>query len=290
LLRSVSVLDFVMPQLSSELARAKSLPSRENAALSEERGLDANPSDVLLENLLGSTSARAALNVLLYLAHQQPSPFGSQEKCWRILWCFLGTLRDCILLPTKMVVDIDVDLLPPQFRSEFEARLRTAESLKHILKGEKKESTLFNNSPTVKKSTSILSLQSIGEALFGAATAKYESKPAEIASFSAAYSRWDAGYDEDDGPLRRTAPLSPRGGHGAQHALASSTKGGRASGAADGSGSLTSSEDVCDEAEPSDEPADSPAATIVAAVSIISRYTADDEDSESIVTAFNLLR
>jgi hypothetical protein len=105
-----------------------------------------------------------------------------------------------------MVVDADVDLLPPQCRAEFEARLKTAQQLRGVL------STKVDDSKTVaaKKSASMLSLLNIGEVFFGPSATRADDKRSDASTFSSCH-RWDDGYEGEETISARPANLSPRG-------------------------------------------------------------------------------
>jgi hypothetical protein len=86
-------------------------------------------SDEMMEGLLTSIAARAALGTLMLVIHRYPSYLDNQS--WQVSWILLSLLRDCTLLPAQMVLSEegsgDSDLLPPACRAEFESRLVAAE-------------------------------------------------------------------------------------------------------------------------------------------------------------------
>lgn len=118
----------------------------------------------------------------------------SSHYAWRLLWKSLSFLRDCRLLPAALVVDTEKDLLPSNIRSEFEEKLLLLE-----------DKNLFgDNSKTMKRSSnSILSLQGLGEAIFGSTAdgdnpnvpLDYETEMNNHCRLSA---RWDQGYEVEN--------------------------------------------------------------------------------------------
>jgi hypothetical protein len=143
-----------------------------------------------VSNLMHSMPARAALGTLLQVVHNNPAFLGSS---WGVVLLALGHLRDASLLPRLMVVDTEADLLPPVVRSDFEARLTAVAHRK-----------LAANQP-IKRPSSLLSLQGLGEAFFGAASDGKGDSP----RFDARSERWDAGYEgAEDTPERPIPTLS----------------------------------------------------------------------------------
>lgn len=132
-------------------------------------------------NLMHSLPARAALGTLLQIVHNNPTYIGNS---WSVILFTLGYLRDSSLLPRVMVSDCDDDLLPQMVRTEFEARLAAIERKKVV------------QSAAPKKSSSLLSLQGLGEAFFGAS----DSSRADANKIDTAVSngKWDAGYEDKD--------------------------------------------------------------------------------------------
>lgn len=132
------------------------------------------------ETIMSSIPARVALLTFLKLFNVHPMHLGVSS--WQLLWFALGQLRDCTLLPPKMVLDADVDLLSRAARQEFESRMIEMEG-RHRQADKPLKSE--------KKSTSILSLQGLGEAFFGvsAETADVIEREPTLSS------RWDVGYE-----------------------------------------------------------------------------------------------
>lgn len=80
---------------------------------------------------------------------------------WSIVWYFLGGLRDCSLIPKELIVEREADLLPPNIRLDFENKLIDID--KTVF-----EQTCPKQPKKIRKSSSsLLSLQGLGEALFG---------------------------------------------------------------------------------------------------------------------------
>ena len=157
-------------------------------------------SDAMVELLLTSIASRAALGLVLTVFVSQPASVG--RRCWQAVWLLLAMLRDCTLLPGLMVADDgegtgDSDLLPPVCRAEFEMRLKVAEI--KALQTKQKEQRSRAASIPVKKSSSLLSFQGFGEAIFGTsnmsdANSEDPGESGELSSLS--LSRWDTGYEE----------------------------------------------------------------------------------------------
>ena len=149
----------------------------------------------MLELLLTSVVSRTALGLVLAIFADQPSSVG--YHCWQTIWSLLAMLRDCTLLPGQMIVDDgegtgDSDLLPPVCRAEFEMRLKAAEL--EMLQQQDAHSRAVSSK--VKKSSSLLSFQGFGEAIFGSSQAESvpdSSTPTDLSMVS--LSRWDSGYE-----------------------------------------------------------------------------------------------
>ena len=163
-------------------------------------------SALLLYQLRHFESARCSASTLLSLILSSQAAIGN----WSVVWYFLGGLRDCAVLPKDMVLDVDADLLPPNIREEFELALldidrKAFEQGKPVAPKKVK-----------RQNTSLLSLQGLGEALFGGAETSEEvhsNSPfegalsanedynADLADFKHAFkldavsARWDAGYE-----------------------------------------------------------------------------------------------
>jgi len=152
-------------------------PSRAEADLSDGEPLDC------LDAVGQSVASRAALATLLQLLHT-PNP--SFKYGWLSIWFTLAALRDATLLPRDMVVDQDADLLPAQVRVEFHSRLQE-------LNGHKRE----KRPRAAKRSTSILTLQRLGEAFFGISTEAEDEEEVEAVDVA----KWDSGYDLEQGEI-----------------------------------------------------------------------------------------
>ena len=155
-----------------------------------------------LHRIATFSSARLSLLNLLQLIHSNQNHI----RDWSLVWKLLSFLRDCAILPGKMVVDAEVDLLPINVRLEFENKLSVLDRIvihqnQHLLVKPKK----------TKSSSSILSFQGLGEALFGSSPSlddDEEGKGApmlmllDVKEFSPLSppnlpsARWDLGYEE----------------------------------------------------------------------------------------------
>ena len=160
-------------------------------------------SDEMMELLLTSVASRAALGVVLTVFVTQPSAVG--RRCWQAIWLLLAMLRDCTLLPGQMVVDdtgegsADSDLLPPVCRAEFEMRLKAADI--KALQAKQREQRGRTTTAQVKKSSSLLSFQGFGEAIFGTNSSSQSDPNSEELAGPGDYSslpvsRWDMGYED----------------------------------------------------------------------------------------------
>jgi hypothetical protein len=105
-------------------------------------------------------------------------------------------MRDCALLPIEMVKEVDVDLLPSKARYDFELKLYHA--MGDIGKlADRVHSPQSTPTRPYKKAPSLLSLQGLGEALFGATPSSDESdSSSQIQICRADIFRWDTGYEE----------------------------------------------------------------------------------------------
>lgn len=127
----------------------------------ENGGVKGQGGDTMMEGLLTSIAARAALGTLLLVTHRHPSYLG--RASWRVIWMLLSMLRDYSLLPSSMIVldtegNGDTDLLPPACRDDFEARLLAAD--RREVDAQLRRLNITNPStPNVKKSSSLMSLQ-----------------------------------------------------------------------------------------------------------------------------------
>jgi hypothetical protein len=127
----------------------------------ENGGVKGQGGDVMMEGLLTSIAARAALGTLLLVTHRHPSYLG--RASWRVMWMLLSMLRDYSLLPSSMIVldsecNGDTDLIPPACRDDFEARLLASE--RREVDAQLRRQNMANpTTPNVKKSSSLMSLQ-----------------------------------------------------------------------------------------------------------------------------------
>jgi hypothetical protein len=134
---------------------------------------------------------------------------------WSIVWYFLGGLRDCSLIPKELIVEREADLLPPNIRLDFENKLIDID--KTVF-----EQTCPKQPKKIRKSSSsLLSLQGLGEALFGSddrgaqdadkstddgsgndsSSSRTDSYNRDLSEFHTLFKlnavsvRWDAGYE-----------------------------------------------------------------------------------------------
>lgn len=121
--------------------------------------LPARALDSLVSRMMSFPSMRASLSLLLQVVHTNQT----QLTLWPLVWHFLGVLRDAALLPPQMVRCGESDSLPAQGRLMFEARLAALD--RAIIKAE--SPTVVRVPTHAKSSPSLLSLQGLGEALFG---------------------------------------------------------------------------------------------------------------------------
>jgi hypothetical protein len=190
-------------------------------------GLVAVDPAILLYQFRHFESARLATSTLLQSIQHNQAAITS----WSVVWFFLGGLRDCGMLPKDMVLDPDVDLLPVNIREEFEATLMDTD-----------RRAFDQHRPVAPKrvrrqSSSILSLQGLGEVFFGGSTgdseeggedgamdgsssdAGFGTYNAELAEYKhlfkldALSARWDAGYEETTTPRSQTVKGAGKGGH-----------------------------------------------------------------------------
>jgi len=140
----------------------------------------------IADDLIESLTRRAALGTVLQVVRRYPDLL---KNSWVIVWHAFSALRDRTWLPFSMVQETEPDALPVAIRQEFEGRL---------LAFYKKSSKTTMEKSLGKKSSSILSLQSLGEAFFGASQEAVDADAAQASqrqSFNSASSRWDCGYD-----------------------------------------------------------------------------------------------
>eukprot|EP01039_Chlorochromonas_danica_P002473 gene2473-2708_t len=133
------------------------------------------------------------------------SSYGSHIRAWEVVLYTLAVLRDHILLPSEMILDSEHDLLPPNIRMEFETELMKLD------RGLDVNSSAQSDYDTKKEAASrgsLLSLQLLGEALFGASSPSIDKELNNSAHdddkevltllvhrYRKRSSRWDAGYD-----------------------------------------------------------------------------------------------
>lgn len=173
--------DFVQPNRSIVISSSSSSKDHASGDTSPRIQYRTVTMEEFVANLMHSLPARAALGTLLQVVHNNPTYIGSS---WPVVLLALGYLRDASLLPREMVRDGEADLLPPMARTEFEGRLSAIERKKYA------------SSQPAKKSTSLLSLQGLGEALFGQSEpAKNDASRQDMALSNG---RWDAGYEDRD--------------------------------------------------------------------------------------------
>jgi hypothetical protein len=196
--------DALNPTYSNEEAKS-------SAALSS-----ATDTSLLLYQFRHFEVTRSSAKLLLLLIQSNQTSLSN----WTLVWYILGCLRDCTLLPKEMVMDVDVDLLPPNIREDFEGMLLDLD-----------RTTFDNGKPKAPKkvkrqSSSILSLQGLGEVFFGGGggsddgggsrsspdgvsdVATYHAELAQykhVFKLGAVSARWDSGYEDVASP----APLSP---------------------------------------------------------------------------------
>jgi hypothetical protein len=84
---------------------------------------------------------------------------------WGLVWRALTFLRDCTLLPPQLVLDKDVDLLPPKIRQEFQYKFYLLDQKLIDLY----QPTTISVKPQKPQPASFLSFQGLGEVLFGSA-------------------------------------------------------------------------------------------------------------------------
>ena len=125
---------------------------------------------VYLHQLSRHPSAQLALlHWTGLLLRQQPQPVLAESDYSSNLWVRLGFLRDCGLLPSQMVLYAEVEVgagetLPGTVRAQFDAALRQRDRARRRLLRPKAASP----KPAIRSApASFLSLQGLGEALFG---------------------------------------------------------------------------------------------------------------------------
>ena len=165
-LKSLSLIDFEITEKvamskknDADKLKAAGLKSSNRVNGDVDSGKD-RAGDSMMEGLLTSIASRAALGTLLLITSRSPAYLSGQS--WKVLWILLSLLRDCSLLPAKMVMldvnNSDTDLLPPSCRLEFETRLLAARrrEVDALLASERGLNTA---TLSVKKSSSLLSFQ-----------------------------------------------------------------------------------------------------------------------------------
>ncbi len=168
--------------------------------------LTRSPPSSLLPRMLSFPSVRASLVLLLEVVHSNQT----QITLWPVVWFFLGVLRDAGLLPPQMVLMAESDCLPAADRLQFETTLAALD--KAIIQAS--SSPIAKPRAHTKASPSLLSLQGLGEVLFGGGGERVEladitalSPAEEEAANTQTYmrdstrrnnlpsARWDAGYE-----------------------------------------------------------------------------------------------
>jgi hypothetical protein len=177
--------------------------------------------------------AGEALMALLQMMCESPAYF--TDNCWVVGVHVLTVLRDLQLLPRELVCSknqaVNYDTLPATLRDDFELRMN-ASNIKIV---EIPKPKAINSAPK-RQTKSILSLQGLGEALFGSSEV-IESSPAatrnpsddgaakredaeikNLAVLTSVLSRWDYGYsataeDSSDGPVSPSAHTSSDAPH-----------------------------------------------------------------------------
>lgn len=102
-------------------------------------------------------STRHALSTLLQLIQCYHPSISN----WALVWHLFGALRDAALIPPDLVLESDSDSLPQNVRHEFELKLLELDA--KIIN----DNRPLRPAATPKKTASLLSLQGLGEALFG---------------------------------------------------------------------------------------------------------------------------
>jgi hypothetical protein len=157
----------------------------------------------LLDRMIIFPSIRASLFILLQIIQFNQT----RIHCWTIVLYILGVLRDLMLLPPSMVLDGEIDILPGQVRLDFEALLLKQDFA--TVCGFMPQ--FLSNKLPERPSSSLLSLQGLGEALFGgsieATDTEGPSKEDDEKLFFQQYTqsivhknnlisaRWDCGYE-----------------------------------------------------------------------------------------------
>lgn len=153
---------------------------------------------------------------------------------WSIVWYFLGGLRDCSLIPKELIVEREADVLPPNIRLDFENKLIDID--KTVF-----EQTCPKQPKKIRKSSSsLLSLQGLGEALFGSddrstqdtdktvaddgsggdGSSSTDSYNRDLAEFHTLFKlnavsvRWDAGYEGGGSSNVSSSKQQKEGGDG----------------------------------------------------------------------------
>lgn len=133
------------------------------------------------------------------------SSYGSHIRAWEVVLYTLAVLRDHILLPSEMILDSEHDLLPPNIRMEFETELMKLDRGLDVNSSAQSE---YDTKKEAASRGSLLSLQLLGEALFGASSPSVDKELNNSAHdddkevlallvhrYRKRSSRWDAGYD-----------------------------------------------------------------------------------------------
>lgn len=126
-----------------------------------------------VKNLMRSLPSRAALTTLLQLVSKSPSQICDS---WAVVLYTLSFLRDCSLLPNKLVLEENKDLLPTRVREVFEDLLYKYEY------DEQQQQLAMNQEGPPKRG--------IFGFFFGSGDNSSQEAPPSIEN-----QRWDAGYE-----------------------------------------------------------------------------------------------
>lgn len=224
------LMEFVCWDKSADEGKNGSINDAGKAEAAQGAALVINDSALLLYQFRHFESARLATSTLLTVVHNHQAAITR----WSLVWFFLGGLRDCGMLPREMVEDGDPDLLPPNIREEFECVLLDVD--RHAFEQQRPVAP----KRVRRQSSSILSLQGLGEALFGGSSldsdGSIEDSPeggssdadvfsaysASVAQFKhefkldAVSARWDAGYEHGDAQRSQSGKGKGASGEGTQ--------------------------------------------------------------------------
>jgi hypothetical protein len=150
-----------------------------------------------------SVASRAALCPLLQVVRNNPSFI---DKSMVLYWHILGTLRDSALLPPEIVMERDPDILPPGIREKFEIKISNIENGSSSVPEKPRQQEVATSS--------ILSFQGLGEAIFGSSSSALNLE--EQTTKMIVTERWDNGYGE----TRDVPPGDEMSGESTKSALA----------------------------------------------------------------------